>query len=94
VQVAQVAWPAASCADSQFAGQPRLVGGGEGGDFRVLQRYPLDLAPAPNGVDEPIQAVTGCAVNAPDPRRDKDIGKLVGNHTRHICSLFCGFAPR
>src|SRR5262245_1436090 len=83
----QIAWTAASGADSQVAGHVRLAAGGEGGDLLVPHMQPLNLALATNSVAQAIQTIANNAVNALDPRRCEDVCKLISNRSRHNCAL-------
>jgi hypothetical protein len=48
---------------------------------------PFDLALAPNGIAQTIQAVADDAVDALDTRCDEDLGKRISNRSRHLCAL-------
>ena len=67
VDEVQVARPAAPGTDGELARQMRLSSGRERGDFLVPDVNPLDLSLAPNGVGQPVEAITHDAVDALDP---------------------------
>jgi hypothetical protein len=55
---------------------------------------PLDLALAANGISEAVQAVADDAVDALNPRRGKNFGKLIGDSFHHLSPGFVRAARR
>lgn len=62
----QVARPAASGADREFAGDRSLAAGGEGRHFLMADMHPVDAAETPQAVDEAVEAIAGDAPDALD----------------------------
>src|SRR5262249_16184676 len=86
VNQVQVAWPAASRTDCEFAGQMGLGAGREGTDLFVSHMHPLDLALAADGVGQTIQAVADNPINALDASGGEDVSELIRNGCHESCS--------
>jgi hypothetical protein len=70
----QIARPAASGTDRQFADQMRF---GAGGDLLVTDVQPFDLALPANRIGQAVEAVTDNAVDPFDAGDSESFGKLV-----------------
>src|SRR4051812_15303150 len=89
----QVAWSAASRTNGELARQMRLGTGGEGCDFLMPDRDPLDPAPAADGVRQAVQAVADEPVDAFDAGSGQDLDELFGHSLCHEASPERGRPP-
>lgn len=83
VDQVQIAWAATTRTHGQLAGQRGVGGRGEGGGLLVADVLPGDLAAAPDGVGESVEAVTGKAVDATYPAQRQRGDDLVCNGRHH-----------
>jgi hypothetical protein len=82
-----VAGPAASGANSQFAGKMRLRARRERGCFLVARTNPLDLFTAANRIRDAIERIARQAVNSLDARSYQDVYQQVGYSFCHSINL-------
>jgi len=73
----QIAWSAATRANSEFARQMGFGTRRKGGNLFVPDMHPLDLAVAANGVSNAVEAVADDAVDPLDTRRRESFGELI-----------------
>jgi hypothetical protein len=85
----KVAWPAATCADSELSSQMRFSSGGKSGSFFVAGMNPFDVTAFSEGLRQTIQAVADDAVDAFHSRRMKDFGHYVRDLRCHLMLLGC-----
>jgi hypothetical protein len=80
----QVARPATTSADRQFARQVRFRTRGESGNLLMPNMNPLDLSVATQRVSQTVKTVPDNAVYPPDTRRSEDFHELISNGFCHV----------
>jgi len=79
----QVAGPATTGADRQFARQVRFRTRGESGNLLMPNMNPLDLTLAAQRVGQTVKTVPDDAVYPPDTRSSEDFHELISNGFCH-----------